>query len=267
MWCAGDIYALALPDGVADAVVMHQVLHFLSEPALAIREAARVLAPGGRFLVVDFAPHDLEFLRADFAHDRLGFAPAQVAQWMKDAGLDPIEQRDLAPERRGGSEKLTFSVAGRRRTPGKVGPHTRGGTLMAGNPERKSRLLGTGEIDVSFEFFPPKTEKMEQVLWAAIERLAPLRPEFVSVTYGAGGSTRERTHATVARIVRETELKPAAPDMRRRRERRSTRSLAPIGTSASAISSRCAATPWADPGRNTSPTRADTPTQPISLRA
>jgi methylenetetrahydrofolate reductase (NADPH) len=81
---------------------------------------------------------------------------------------------------------------------------------MAGNPERKSRLLGTGEIDVSFEFFPPKTEKMEQTLWAAIERLAPLRPEFVSVTYGAGGSTRERTHATVSRIVRQTRLKPAA---------------------------------------------------------
>jgi ArsR family transcriptional regulator len=106
----GDIYALALPDGVADAVVMHQVLHFLSEPALAIREAARVLAPGGRLLLVDFAPHDLEFLREDFAHDRLGFAPAQVAQWMKDAGLSPIEQRDLAPERKGGSEKLTVSL-------------------------------------------------------------------------------------------------------------------------------------------------------------
>lgn len=81
---------------------------------------------------------------------------------------------------------------------------------MVNISERKSRLLGTGEIDVSFEFFPPKSEKMEQTLWAAIERLAPLQPEFVSVTYGAGGSTRERTHATVARIVRETELKPAA---------------------------------------------------------
>jgi methylenetetrahydrofolate reductase (NADPH) len=81
---------------------------------------------------------------------------------------------------------------------------------MANNPERKSRLLGTGEIDVSFEFFPPKTEKMEAALWSAIERLAPLHPEFVSVTYGAGGTTRERTHATVARLLRETDLKPAA---------------------------------------------------------
>ncbi len=106
----GDIYALSLPDGVADAVVMHQVLHFLSEPALAIREAARVLAPGGRLLIVDFAPHDLEFLREEYAHDRLGFAPEQVAQWMKDAGLSPIEQRDLAPNKKGGAEKLTVSL-------------------------------------------------------------------------------------------------------------------------------------------------------------
>ncbi len=63
---------------------------------------------------------------------------------------------------------------------------------------------------VSFEFFPPKTAAMEQTLWQAITRLAPLGPRFVSVTYGAGGTTRERTHATVARIRRETALEPAA---------------------------------------------------------
>lgn len=76
--------------------------------------------------------------------------------------------------------------------------------------ERKSRLVGAGEIDVSFEFFPPKTEKMEEALWSAIRRLEPLHPEFVSVTYGAGGSTRERTHQTVSRLVQETALAPAA---------------------------------------------------------
>jgi methylenetetrahydrofolate reductase (NADPH) len=76
--------------------------------------------------------------------------------------------------------------------------------------ERRSRLVGSGEIDVSFEFFPPKTEKMEETLWASVRRLEPLAPRFVSVTYGAGGSTRERTHATVARVIRETVLKPAA---------------------------------------------------------
>lgn len=67
-----------------------------------------------------------------------------------------------------------------------------------------------GDIAVSFEFFPPKTEKMEQTLWDAIATLAPLGPRFVSVTYGAGGSTRERTHATVERIARETDIPAAA---------------------------------------------------------
>ncbi len=76
--------------------------------------------------------------------------------------------------------------------------------------ERRSRLVGDGEITVSFEFFPPKTERMEEALWTSIRRLEPLAPEFVSVTYGAGGSTRERTHSTVARIVKETALDPAA---------------------------------------------------------
>jgi methylenetetrahydrofolate reductase (NADPH) len=63
---------------------------------------------------------------------------------------------------------------------------------------------------ISFEFFPPKTEEMERGLWETIKRLAPLAPNFVSVTYGAGGSTRERTHSTIARILKETDLTPAA---------------------------------------------------------
>src|SRR3954471_17299726 len=63
---------------------------------------------------------------------------------------------------------------------------------------------------ISFEFFPPKTEEMERNLWETIKRLAPLAPNFVSVTYGAGGSTRERTHSTIARILAETNLLPAA---------------------------------------------------------
>jgi methylenetetrahydrofolate reductase (NADPH) len=67
-----------------------------------------------------------------------------------------------------------------------------------------------GDIQVSFEFFPPKTETMAETLWSSIQTLAPLHPRFVSVTYGAGGSTRERTHATVERIVRETPLTAAA---------------------------------------------------------
>jgi methylenetetrahydrofolate reductase (NADPH) len=78
---------------------------------------------------------------------------------------------------------------------------------------RASRFARAGaprSVRVSFEFFPPKTAEMEQSLWEAIARLAPLEPNFVSVTYGAGGSTRERTHATVKRILTETMLTPAA---------------------------------------------------------
>jgi methylenetetrahydrofolate reductase (NADPH) len=81
---------------------------------------------------------------------------------------------------------------------------------MIATAPRKSRLVGSGEIEVSFEFFPPKNEKMEEALWTSVRRLEPLAPEFVSVTYGAGGSTRERTHQTVARMVKETDLRPAA---------------------------------------------------------
>ena len=66
------------------------------------------------------------------------------------------------------------------------------------------------DIQVSFEFFPPKTAKAESNLWSAIKRLEPLQPDYVSVTYGAGGSTRERTHATVSRLKKETSLEPAA---------------------------------------------------------
>ena len=67
-----------------------------------------------------------------------------------------------------------------------------------------------GDIGVSFEFFPPKTEKMAETLWDSVQTLGPLRPDFVSVTYGAGGSTRERTHAAVERIIRETNIPAAA---------------------------------------------------------
>jgi methylenetetrahydrofolate reductase (NADPH) len=80
-------------------------------------------------------------------------------------------------------------------------------------PSRASRFVHAGSrhgIRVSFEFFPPKTEEMERTLWESITRLSPLAPHFVSVTYGAGGSTRERTHSTIKRILAETALVPAA---------------------------------------------------------
>jgi len=82
--------------------------------------------------------------------------------------------------------------------------------MSAPRPSRFARAGAAPGIRVSFEFFPPKTAEMEQTLWEAIARLAPLEPNFVSVTYGAAGSTRERTHATVKRILAETMLTPAA---------------------------------------------------------
>ena len=93
----GDLYNLALADGLANAVIMHQVLHFLSDPGRAILEAARVLAPGGYLLVVDFAPHDIELMRTDFAHERLGFAPAQIEQWLLEADLQLEKTEHLVP--------------------------------------------------------------------------------------------------------------------------------------------------------------------------
>jgi SAM-dependent methyltransferase len=94
----GDIYDLALANDSFDAVVIHQVLHFLDDGARAVVEAARVLRAGGRLLVVDFAPHDLEFLREEHAHRRLGFASETVTEWMKSAGLTVSLHRTLAPQ-------------------------------------------------------------------------------------------------------------------------------------------------------------------------
>ena len=92
----GDIYAPPFARDAFDLVIIHQVLHYLDDPARAIREAARALAPGGRLLVVDFAPHELEFLREAQAHRRLGFAPSQVAGWLAEAGLDCDADREIA---------------------------------------------------------------------------------------------------------------------------------------------------------------------------
>jgi ArsR family transcriptional regulator len=105
----GDVYALAVPHGSFDVVTLHQVLHFLDDPARAVSEAARAVRPGGRLLVVDFAPHDLEFLRAEHAHRRLGFSHEQVAGWLRAAGLEVVRIEDLAPPA-GTDGKLTVTL-------------------------------------------------------------------------------------------------------------------------------------------------------------
>ncbi len=93
----GDIYALPVERDRYDLVVIHRVLHYLDDPARAIREAARVVRPAGRLIVVDFAPHTHEFLREQHAHRRLGFAATEVAEFMRESDLDLVEQRDLQP--------------------------------------------------------------------------------------------------------------------------------------------------------------------------
>ncbi|HEX6440931.1 MAG TPA: metalloregulator ArsR/SmtB family transcription factor [Stellaceae bacterium] len=92
----GDMYQLPLADGSFDAVVIHQVLHYADRPAAAIAEAGRVLRPHGVLVLVDFAPHGLEFLRDEHAHRRLGFADVEIAEWCRAAGLEPAPPRHLA---------------------------------------------------------------------------------------------------------------------------------------------------------------------------
>ena len=105
----GDIYDLPLANDSFDVVILHQVLHFLDDGVRAIHEAARVLRPGGRLLVIDFAPHEQEFLREQFAHRRLGFAPETVTQWITASGLDPVLHKSLTPEQ-GSEGKIAVSL-------------------------------------------------------------------------------------------------------------------------------------------------------------
>jgi ArsR family transcriptional regulator len=93
----GDIFATDLPAQVADLVVVHQVLHYLGDPAAAVKESARLVAPGGRLLIVDFAPHKLEFLREQHAHRRLGFFDDEIERWLLKAGLSKVKITTLPP--------------------------------------------------------------------------------------------------------------------------------------------------------------------------
>lgn len=105
----GDVYNLPLPRNAFDVVTVHQVLHYLDEPERAIAEAARVMAPGGRLLIVDFAPHALEFLREGHAHRRLGFGHKPMARWIAAAGLELDKARDLSAAG-AADDKLTVTL-------------------------------------------------------------------------------------------------------------------------------------------------------------
>ncbi len=93
----GDLYALPLHPGCADLVIIHQVLHYLDDPGRAIGEAARLVRSGGRLVIVDFAPHEHEFLREHHAHRRLGFPDDEVESWLKESGLALSARRSLSP--------------------------------------------------------------------------------------------------------------------------------------------------------------------------
>jgi SAM-dependent methyltransferase len=97
----GDIFGTRLPDADADLVVVHQVLHYLTDPAAAVKEAARITAPGGRLIIVDFAPHKLEFLREQHAHRRLGFSDAEIRRWLGEGAFD-VHVETLPPARDAG---------------------------------------------------------------------------------------------------------------------------------------------------------------------
>ncbi len=105
----GDIYALPVERNSCDVAILHQVLHYLDDPGRALREAARALAPGGRLIVVDFAPHDEEALREKHAHRRLGFSAQEISDLLAQAGLTVLLHRDLAPGA-GDAAKLTVSL-------------------------------------------------------------------------------------------------------------------------------------------------------------
>lgn len=104
----GDIFNLPLDGGSFDLVTIHQVLHYLENPEIAIEEAARMLRPGGRLVIVDFAPHRLEELRSEHLHARLGFSHQQIEAWLGKAGLEIAAVRDLSPE--SDQEALTVTL-------------------------------------------------------------------------------------------------------------------------------------------------------------
>jgi ArsR family transcriptional regulator len=106
----GDIFGTRLPSQSADLVVVHQVLHYLSDPAAAVAEAARLVSPNGRLVIIDFAPHDFEHMREAHQHRRLGFADSEISSWLTSASLTPLAPIALPPEPKDGAGRLTVTI-------------------------------------------------------------------------------------------------------------------------------------------------------------
>ena len=189
----GDVHRPPFEAASFDVAVMHHVLHLLDDPGEAIADTARLLRPGGRLLVADFAPHALEFLRERHGHRQLGIADAEMRAWAAAANLTVETERTLQPPEQAGGERLTvrlWLLRARGRAPRARG----GGGVMA---------------SVSFEVFPPRSSQAEQQLWSALERLAPLDPSFVSVTCGAGGTGADATLGALRAITARSALRTA----------------------------------------------------------
>jgi ArsR family transcriptional regulator len=110
----GDIFDTRLPEAGADLVVVHQVLHYLGDPAAAVKEAARIVAPDGKLIIVDFAPHRHEFLREQHQHRRLGFSDEEIDRWLAEAGLSDVRRVALPPSHGDG---LTVKIWAAQRAP------------------------------------------------------------------------------------------------------------------------------------------------------
>ena len=223
----GDLHRPPFEAGSFDVAVMHHVLHLLDDPAGAIVDAARLLRPGGRLLVADFAGHELEQLRRLHGHRRLGIADARDARLGAGRRARGRERAHAAADGRGRAADRPPVAAARRlarRTP--------------------SRGVGLMSAVFSFEVFPPRTPEAELRLWDTLERLAPLEPSFVSVTCGAGGSATDATLGVLRAVAERTAL-PIAGHLTcvgtLARGNRRARSCT-TGTPACATSSRCAAT-------------------------
>jgi len=198
----GDAMNTPFKDNSTDLVIIHQVLHYLDQPEKVLVEAARILKPGGQLLIVDFAPHDMEYLRETQGHRRLGISEDDLRQWTDTAGLFARSSQIFDPPEslKQGLSVFIWNSSKCIKNRGIADDHQLAITTQQ----------STSPPNVSFEFFPPKTDKMEAKLWESVARLSPLSPRFVSVTYGAGGSTQNQTQKIVSMIAQDTSLIPAA---------------------------------------------------------